>query len=44
LTETLPVPIQDFSWSPDGSQLVVLREQFNSNIVLITDQGSQASR
>jgi len=44
LTEPLPVPIASFSWSPDGSQLVILREQFTANVVLITDQGSQASR
>ncbi len=40
ITEALPIPIRDYGWSPDGSQFVVLREQSNSNVLLITDQGT----
>ena len=42
ITEVSPIPIRDYGWSPDGTQLVVLREQSNSNVLLITDQGSAA--
>jgi eukaryotic-like serine/threonine-protein kinase len=44
ITEVAPMPIRDYGWSPDGSQMVVLREQSISNVLLITDQGPQASR
>ena len=44
ITEGSPIPIRDYGWSPDGTQLVVLREQSNSNVLLITDQGAQGSR
>jgi eukaryotic-like serine/threonine-protein kinase len=39
ITEASPIAIRDFGWSPDGTQMVVLREQSNSNVLLITDQG-----
>jgi eukaryotic-like serine/threonine-protein kinase len=42
ITEVSPIPIRDYGWSPDGSQFVVLREQSNSNVLLITDQGAAA--
>ena len=44
ITEVSPIPIRDYGWSPDGSQLVVLREQSNSNVLLITDQGAKGSQ
>jgi serine/threonine protein kinase len=40
IIENSPIPIRDYGWSPDGSQLAVLREQLNSNVLLITDQGA----
>jgi eukaryotic-like serine/threonine-protein kinase len=42
ITEVSPIPIRDYGWSPDGTQVVVLREQSNSNVLLITDQGAAA--
>ncbi len=44
ITELSPIPIRDYGWSPDGSQMVVLREQSISNVLLITDQGSKGSQ
>ena len=44
ITEVLPIPIRDYGWSPDGAQLVVLREQSNSNVLLITDQGAKGAQ
>jgi eukaryotic-like serine/threonine-protein kinase len=41
ITEVSPIPIRDYGWSPDGTQFVVLREQLNSNVLLITDQGAK---
>jgi serine/threonine protein kinase len=44
LTERAPQRIADFGWSPEGTQLVVLRKQSISNVVLITDKGSLVAR
>ena len=44
ITEVSPIPIRDYAWSPDGSQLVVLREQSTSDVLLITDQGAKGSQ
>jgi serine/threonine protein kinase/Tol biopolymer transport system component len=44
LTEIAPPRIADFGWSPDGSQLVVLRKQSVSNVVLVTDKTSLLAR
>jgi hypothetical protein len=44
ITEVSPIPIRDYGWSPDGTQMVVLREQSNSNVLLITDQGAKGSQ
>jgi eukaryotic-like serine/threonine-protein kinase len=44
ITEVSPIAIRDYGWSPDGTQLVVLREQSNSNVLLIADQGAKGSQ
>ena len=44
ITEVAPISIRDYGWSPDGTQLVVLREQSNSNVLLITDQGAKGAQ
>jgi eukaryotic-like serine/threonine-protein kinase len=44
LTEGAPPRIADFGWSPEGSQLVVLRKQAISNVVLISDRESLGAR
>jgi len=44
ITEVSPIPIRDYGWSPDGTQLVVLREQSNSNVLLIADQGAKGAQ
>ena len=44
ITGVSPIPIRDYGWSPDGTQFVVLREQSNSNVLLITDQGAKGSQ
>jgi eukaryotic-like serine/threonine-protein kinase len=44
ITEVAPIPIRDYGWSPDGTQLVVLREQSTSNVLLITDQGAKGAQ
>ena len=44
MIESSPIPIRDYGWSPDGTQLVVLREQSNSNVLLITDQSAKGGQ
>ena len=41
IIDAAPIPIRDYGWSPDGTQMVVLREQSNSNVLLITDQAAK---
>jgi eukaryotic-like serine/threonine-protein kinase len=44
ITEVSPIPIRDYGWSPDGTALVVLREQSTSDVLLITDHGAKGSQ